>query len=85
MPVVAWLLSPLLRPVLKYGAIVMAVLGVIFMIRRSGRLAERMEGAERALENAARVRQLESQTRGMSDEQLDDFLLSPNRRKSKRR
>lgn len=58
---------------LKWGAIALAVLGVLFYVRRDGRNAERVDNLERA----AKVKdaQLKSATsRARTDDELDQRL-----------
>lgn len=71
---------------LKWLAVVVAVLGVLFYIRHSGRVAERMDGAAKALEVARGRREIDRSLSELPDPDLDDWLRSPgNRHKTGRR
>lgn len=72
--------------ILKWLAVIVAVLGVLFYVRHSGRVAERMEGAAKALEVARGRREIDRTLSELPDPDLDDWLRAPgNRHKSKGR
>lgn len=71
--------------VLKWLAVVVAVLGVLLYIRHSGRVAERMDGAAKALEVARGRRKIDRDIDAMPDADLDQLLRPPRDRAKARR
>lgn len=69
---------------LKWLAVVVAVLGLLLYVRHSGRVAERMDGAAKALEVSRGRRKLDREIDAMPDADLDDLLRSPKQRGRKK-
>lgn len=65
---------------LKWLAVVVAVLGLLFYVRHSGRVAERMDGAAKALEVSRGRRKLDREIDAMPDADLDNLLRRPKDR-----
>jgi hypothetical protein len=71
---------------LKWLAVVVAVLGLLLYVRHSGRVAERMDGAAKALEVSRGRRKLDREIDAMPDADLDNLLRAPrDRHKAGRR
>lgn len=69
---------------LKWLAVVVAVLGLLLYVRHSGRVAERMDGAAKALEVSRGRRKLDREIDAMPDADLDNLLRSPKQRGRKK-
>lgn len=70
--------------ILKWGAIALLVLGAIFYVRHSGKVAERAENMAQALRASAGRKALEREIESLPDADLDDQLRAPNQRKVRR-
>jgi hypothetical protein len=62
-------------------AIAGAVLAVLLGARQSGRNAEKVEQLQRAMEGARERRKVETEVSGLGDDELDDKLRHPKRRR----
>ena len=78
---VAGILSGCWLTLLKWGAIVLTVILILFRVRQDGRNAERIDNLERALENARERRKIDIDTRTLSDDDLDQWLRPPAERR----
>lgn len=85
MAILSWLGTKLGSYALKIIAGIVLVLGAYYMVKQSGRVAERMEGQAKALEAAHARRQIDRKVESLSDDDVTDLLLPPDRRKSKGR
>lgn len=78
------ILSPLIQPVVKYGAIVLTVLGVLFGLKRLVNKAVEAESWKRAQDVTRESKKLDNRIRNLSDDELDNELRSArDRHKSK--
>jgi hypothetical protein len=62
-------------------AIVGAILAVLTGARQAGRNAERVDGLQRNLENARVRREIDRDVRAATDDDLNDGLRHPSRRR----
>lgn len=76
-----WLLTnPISLAVLKWGAVALSVIAVLFGARMTGRHAERVERLEGQQAAAKERAKAEVQMGGVSDAVLDAYLRPPSRR-----
>lgn len=95
MPILAWLGGWLatrvggfvaenaIKLLMIVGAVI-AVLSLLFMVRKGGADAAKLQELERALQVVKQRRQIERETKEMPDEELDDWLRPSNRRRRSR-
>lgn len=78
------LLAPFVEAIVKYGVIALAVLGVIFGVKRLLTKAGEADTFKRTLEVTRESKKLDNRIRAMPDAQLDDELRKArDRHKSK--
>jgi hypothetical protein len=63
----AWATSEIGLKILKYGAIVLTVIGIIAGIRHSGRLTERAERLEQKYKSIRRSNEIEKRVNALPD------------------
>jgi len=68
------LLAPLIEPIVKYGAILLVILGVIFGVKRLLNKAQDAEAYARALHVTREREKADTRIRAMLDAALDDEL-----------
>ena len=69
--------------VMKWAAIAILVLGAIFYVRHSGKVAERAENMAQALRASAGRKALEREIGALPDADLDDQLKHPSQRRKR--
>lgn len=75
------LLSGVGLKVLGGAAAILTVAAILFGAKQAGRNSERVESLQRTVENARAARKIERETAALGDDDLDEFLRPPSRRR----
>lgn len=70
------LLAPIAGRLLAWGTIVVAVLGALALVRKSGRDAERADQNQRKLEDISRANEIRDEVDRMPDDAVRDRLFA---------